>query len=61
MSLTISTNMPSLNAQNSLQKIQSALPNIMAQLSSGYQINSAADNAAGLAIATTMNSDVNAY
>ncbi|KJU86844.1 flagellin domain-containing protein [Candidatus Magnetobacterium bavaricum] len=59
--MNINTNMPSINAQNSLSKIQSALPKIMAQLSSGYQINSAADNAAGLAIATTMSSDVRAF
>ncbi|MBF0317231.1 MAG: flagellin FliC [Nitrospirae bacterium] len=59
--MTINTNMPSINAQNSLNKIQSALPKIMDQLSSGYRINSAADDAAGLAIATKMSSDVRAF
>lgn len=61
MGLTINTNMASLNAQNNLQKLQSTLPKTMAKLASGLQINTAADNAAGLAIATQMTSDVNAY
>jgi len=51
MSLVINTNVSSLNAQNNLTKSQSALAQATERLSSGLQINSAADNAAGFAIA----------
>jgi len=51
MSLVINTNVSSLNAQNNLSKSQSALAQATMRLSSGLQINSAADNAAGFAIA----------
>lgn len=51
MSLVINTNVNSLNAQNNLSKSQSALAQATMRLSSGLQINSAADNAAGFAIA----------
>lgn len=51
MSLVINTNISSLNAQNNLTKSQSALATATERLSSGLQINSAADNAAGFAIA----------
>jgi len=51
MSLVINTNVSSLNAQNNLTKSQSALATATMRLSSGLQINSAADNAAGFAIA----------
>jgi len=50
MSLVINTNISSLNAQNNLSKSQSALSTATQRLSSGLQINSAADNAAGFAI-----------
>ena len=51
MSLVINTNISSLQAQNNLTKSQSALATATERLSSGLQINSAADNAAGFAIA----------
>ena len=51
MSLVVNTNVSSLNAQNNLMKSQSALAQATERLSSGLQINSAADNAAGFAIA----------
>jgi flagellin len=56
MSQTINTNMVSLNAQRNLASSQSALSTSMQRLSSGLRVNSAKDDAAGLAIAERMNS-----
>src|ERR1700743_2826036 len=50
MSLVINTNIGSLNAQNNLTGSQSSLSTSLERLSSGLRINSAADDAAGLAI-----------
>lgn len=61
MSLTISTNVTSMTAQNSLAKTQSALSTSFARLSSGMRINSAADDAAGLGISKSMNAQVRSY
>jgi flagellin len=58
MSLSINTNIMSLDAQRNLNKSQSALQQSMQRLSSGLRINSAADDAAGLAIANNMNAQV---
>ena len=58
MSLIINSNISSLIAQNNLSKTQSSLQTSLQRLSSGLRINSAADDAAGLAIATTMNAQV---
>jgi len=58
VSQTINTNLNSLNAQNSLSMSQSSLATSMQRLSSGLRINSAKDDAAGLAIATRMDSQV---
>jgi flagellin len=57
--LTINTNSTSLIAQNNLSKSQSALSTSLQRLSSGMRINSAADDAAGLAISTRMGSQIN--
>ena len=51
MAQTINTNITSLNAQRSSSLVQSQLSTAMARLSSGLRINSAKDDAAGLAIA----------
>ena len=56
MSLVISTNLNSLVVQNNLAANQPELAQAMQRLSSGMRINSAADDAAGLAIANTLNS-----
>ena len=56
MSMTINTNVSSLNAQRSAAATQTALSTTMARLSSGLRVNSAKDDAAGLAIADRMNS-----
>ncbi|ETF03029.1 flagellin [Advenella kashmirensis W13003] len=50
------TNIPSLNTQQGLGKSQSALAKSVERLSSGLRINSAADDAAGQAIANRMES-----
>jgi flagellin len=50
MSLFISTNVASMDAQNYLARTQNDLNKSFAHLSSGYRINSAADDAAGLGI-----------
>jgi flagellin len=58
MSLSINTNVLSLNAQrNTINNMQS-LQTTMARLSSGLRVNSAKDDAAGLAIANRMNTQV---
>ena len=58
MPMTINTNMQSLNAQRNLSGSQSSLSTSMQRLSSGLRINSAKDDAAGLAIAERMNAQV---
>jgi len=58
MSLTINTNIASLDAQRNLSGSQMSLATSMQRLSSGLRINSAKDDAAGLAIAERMNSQV---
>lgn len=50
----INTNIPSLNAQRNLNSSQGALAIALQRLSSGMRVNSAKDDAAGLAIATRM-------
>jgi flagellin len=56
MPQTINTNIASLNAQRNLNMSQSSLATSMQRLSSGLRVNSAKDDAAGLAIAERMNS-----
>jgi flagellin len=55
---TINTNLASLNAQRNLSSSQSSLMTSMQRLSSGLRVNSAKDDAAGLAIAERMNTQV---
>jgi flagellin len=58
MPQTINTNINSLNAQRNLNASQSSLSVSMQRLSSGLRVNSAKDDAAGLAIAERMNTQV---
>jgi len=58
MAQVINTNIASLNAQRNMQTSQSSLAQSMTRLSSGLRINSAKDDAAGLAIAERMNAQV---
>ena len=54
MSSTINTNQGSINAQRWLASTQSSLQTSMARLSSGLRVNSAKDDAAGMAIASKL-------
>jgi flagellin len=56
--MTINTNISSLNAQRNLGKTQNLLSRSLSRLSSGLRINSAKDDAAGLAIANRMASQI---
>lgn len=56
--LTINTNVASLNAQRNLSGSQSALSTSLQRLSSGLRINSAKDDAAGMAISERMSSQI---
>ncbi|RYF37045.1 MAG: flagellin, partial [Comamonadaceae bacterium] len=58
MPSVINTNIASLNTQRTLGTSQAALATSIQRLSSGLRINSAKDDAAGLAIAERMNSQV---
>ncbi len=58
MALSINTNVASLNAQRNLGASQSNLGTAMQRLSSGLRINSAKDDAAGLAISDRMTSQI---
>jgi flagellin len=55
---TINTNVQSLNAQRNLAQSTGSLSTSMQRLSSGLRVNSAKDDAAGLAISERMNSQV---
>lgn len=56
--LTINTNINSLDAQRTLDGSQMSLATSMQRLSPGLRVNSAKDDAAGLAIAERMSSQV---
>lgn len=58
MPQTINTNVMSLTAQRNLNASQGTLATAMQRLSSGLRVNSAKDDAAGLAIAERMNTQV---
>lgn len=58
MPQTINTNMFSLNAQRNLDRSQGAMGAAIQRLSSGLRINSAKDDAAGLAVAEGMTSKI---
>ncbi len=58
MAQVINTNVSSLTAQRNLNKSQGSLATAMQRLSSGLRINSAKDDAAGLAISERMTSQV---
>lgn len=58
MAMVINTNVASINSQRQLMKSTSALSTSMERLSSGLRVNSAKDDAAGLAIANRMDSQI---
>jgi flagellin len=59
--LTIQTNVGSLQAQKNLNGVQKGLNVSFNRLSSGYRINSAADDAAGLAISDSFTAQIRSY
>jgi flagellin len=59
MALAVNTNVSSINAQRQLLNSGSALDNAFKKLSSGFRINSAADDAAGLQISNRLSSQIN--
>jgi flagellin len=59
MSLVLNTNIASLNAQNNLSGSQAQLAQSLQRLSSGLRINSASDDAAGLAISQQFTTQIN--
>ena len=61
MAATINTNAMSLNAQRNLSTSQASLATSVQRLSSGLRVNSAKDDAAGLAIADRMNSQAKGF
>src|SRR5262252_3685125 len=58
MAMTINTNVSSLNAQRNLTTSKDSLAVSLQRLSSGLRVNSAKDDAAGLAIADRMNAQI---
>ena len=61
MSLSIRTNVASLNAQRNLSQSQSQLDGSMSRLSSGLRITKAGDDAAGLGISTNLEAQIRSY
>ena len=58
MAMTVNTNMASLNAQRNLSKTQGLLNKSLGRLSSGLRINSAKDDAAGMAISNRFTAQI---
>ena len=61
MSLSIRTNVASLDAQRNLSQTQLSLDASLSKLSSGYRITKAGDDAAGLGISTALNAQYRSY
>lgn len=61
MALTIQTNFSALSAQKNLGVNQKALAGSFQKLSSGFRVNTAADDAAGLAVSESMKSQIRSY
>jgi len=61
MPIYLQTNNSALTAEANLSMTQSAVQDSFTKLSSGYRINSAADDAAGLGISKSMNAQIQSY
>lgn len=61
MGLTVQTNVQSMFAQNQMEKTSQSLSKTFQRLSSGFRINDASDDAAGLGISKSMNAQVRSY
>ncbi len=58
MSIVLNSNLSAMQAQGALSKSQSAMQQSLQRLSTGYRINSASDDAAGLAISDNLRADI---
>lgn len=58
MSVVLNSNLSAMRAQSALSKSQNAMQASLQRLSTGYRINSAQDDAAGLAISENLRSDI---
>ena len=58
MSITVNTNVLSINAQRNLNNTQNALGKSLERLSSGFRVNRAADDSAGLAISERLKAQI---
>jgi len=61
MALVINTNVASLNAQKTLNRSQAALGVSFQRLSSGFRINSASDDAAGLGVSESLKARIRSF
>ncbi len=61
MSISLGSNIASLQAQRQLFETEQKLSTVFERLSSGQRINRASDDAAGLAIASSLNTDTRVY
>jgi len=61
MALVVNTNLAAMNAANNTARAESGLRTAMERLSSGQRINSAADDAAGLAISERMQTQIRGF
>jgi len=61
MALYIQTNVASMVSQTNLTKTQNSMQTSFSRLSSGYRINSAADDAAGLGISESMTAQIRSF
>ncbi|MBX7101702.1 MAG: flagellin FliC [Myxococcaceae bacterium] len=61
MSMSIRTNVSSLNAQRNLYQTQSQLDSSLSKLSSGFRITKAGDDAAGLGISVNLEAQIRSY
>ena len=59
--LLINDNIAALGAENNLDATDTAMSSVVGQLSSGLQIQTAADNPAGYSIAQSLQSEINGY
>ena len=57
MALTVRNNMAALNSIKTLNRTQNKLTGSLAKISSGLRVNKAADDAAGMSVATRQTSD----
>ncbi len=61
MGMRIATNIPALNVQRNLYGLNIDMGTTMARLSSGYRINKASDDAAGLAISENLKAQIRGF